>query len=174
MSLVAPALLIPIIAVGGFWAVIILGLVFWHRERMARLQNPTPASGTTMTTASPWAARSEVERGIRLAALGTGLVAGLLPIGFGPWLIIGLIPFILGCYRVAMVSLGLEPEGHPSLPPEVWLRRGIRTAVTGLIVSMVLLWIGVGPWLIAGFIPFFIGLGDVGVAFWWRRPADSA
>jgi hypothetical protein len=175
MNVVSGALLLPIVAVGGFWAVIIVALVFWHRERMARIGRETglmasPGLSDTRAEAGP----GLVERGIRLAAIGLGLVTGLGTIGFGPWLLGGLIPLIVGAYQVAMVSFGLEPEGLPSLPPAIRLKRGIRTAVIGLVVSLVLLWIGIGPWLLGGFVPLFIGLGDIGVALWWERVSRTA
>ncbi|MGC8489880.1 MAG: hypothetical protein ACP5QO_16900 [Clostridia bacterium] len=170
MNFASGALLVPIVAVGGFWAVVIVALVFWHRERMARIRRE--AGGTASPGppgAGAWSGQAQVERGIRLSAIGVGIVAGLGTMGFGPWLLGGLIPFVVGAYQVAMVSFGLEPEGHPSLSPEIWLKRGIRTAVIGLVVSLVLLWIGVGPWLLGGFIPLAVGLGDIGVALWWER-----
>ena len=161
-------LLIPLVAVGGFWALVILLVVYWHRERMARLQGAVPAPAAPPSAYAPQRVMAPVESAFRLMGVGFGLFVGLITIGWGPWLLGGIIPLLIGAYRLALIGFGMEPPGLPSRLTREWLRDGARLIGIGLLVILALLWLGWGPWLLGGTIPLGMGLGNLGAEAWWH------
>jgi len=161
------ALLIPLVAVAGFWTLVILALVFWHRERMARLQQPAPTVPVPSPNYALRRVKAPVESACRLMGVGFGLFAGLITLGWGPWLLGGIIPFLIGAYRLALIGFGVEAPGFPSRPVSEWVRDGARLVGIGLLVILVVLWLGWGPWILGGTIPLGMGLGNFGVRAWW-------
>jgi len=69
---------------------------------------------------------------------------------------------------MAMIEKGLSAyPSHPGLVQDPTmlakrsLARGLTTALVGLAITLGLLTIGVGPWLLPGLIPLFIGLAMI-------------
>jgi len=54
--------------------------------------------------------------------------------------------------------------------PRGLLRRGCITGAVGLALLLGLLTIGIGPWLLAGLIPLFVGLAEILFALLDRTP----
>ena len=69
-------------------------------------------------------------------------------------------------------KLGMYPPYQlvRSLKPNKTLKRGINTAAAGFGITFGLMFIGFGPWLIAGIIPLFVGMGQL-VSGWMEMRA---
>ncbi|MGH7708796.1 MAG: hypothetical protein ACREM8_09685 [Vulcanimicrobiaceae bacterium] len=113
----------------------LLARIMRHREAMATLQHgipPTvdpaaagayyarmsgqPAAGPRPAGYSAYAIQCQLRKGITLVAVGLALVVGLSTMGFGPWLVAGLIPLFIG---VAQVGLAWLAGGNAMpIPPE--------------------------------------------------------
>lgn len=67
--------------------------------------------------------------------------------------------------RMAMIERGLvPPERSLSLPPQTPAARrsaGVFLTVVGLAITLGLLTLGIGPWLLAGLVPAAIGIGSL-------------
>lgn len=62
--------------------------------------------------------------------------------------------------RMAMIEKGIAPPAgeKDSDTPESLLRRGLVTTLVGLALLIGLGTIGIGPWLLGGLIPMFVGI----------------
>lgn len=181
MSSVASfALLIPILAIMGFWGFLAFIIYLRHRERMARINagwpsNPSSSGSADSSWSQGWAdgrtwrSHAPIERAIRSIGIGLGVGTGLLTLGFGPWLLGGLIPMLIGLYRFGMMALNLEPAGSSSRPLDAWIKSGLYQGALGLALFLGLLTLGIGPWLIAGTVLMGGALGNIGVWFWFRE-----
>lgn len=78
---------------------------------------------------------------------------------------------------LAMIEKGIDPHTHPerqqesapvpdgSPAPRRRLMGGTVTAAVGLALTLGLLTLGIGPWLLGGLVPLFIGLAILFVRF---------
>lgn len=170
--------LVPLVLFVAIAAIIIAVLYFRHKERMAYLTGahqapPAPAPGYPYGPPPyqppyqppPVPPSHPLATSLNTAGIGLGITLGLLPLGFGPWLIVGLIPLFVGLVRLGLLQF--EPPTPPIAAPERlrWLRRGLWTAGIGLAVVLAFLTIGFGPWLLPGTITLGYGVGQL-LAFW--------
>jgi len=167
--------LIPLMAIVAVAAIIIVVIYVRHKERMAYLsgaQPPAPPPYPPPYPSQPNAARqpyAPMPRAIlhplpsilNLTGIGLGITVGLLPIGFGPWLIVGLIPLFIGLVRLGLMFL--EPPAPPpsAVERQLWLRRGLWTGAIGLALLIGLATIGFGPWELPATITLGYGLGQL-------------
>ena len=64
---------------------------------------------------------------------------------------------------MAMIERGIDPQAFAALPVALAnpLDRAMRTTAIGLALTLGLSFIGIGPWLLGGLIPLFIGLAKL-------------
>lgn len=76
--------------------------------------------------------------------------------------------------RMALIArdLPLEETKSPTEKHKLFLAIGLTISLVGLALSLGLATFGLGPWLLAGLIPFFIGLAVV-LASLILRPAKA-
>lgn len=77
--------------------------------------------------------------------------------------------------RMAMIEKGIAPpccyEHRGEGDRRASLRRGITVAMVGLALTLGLVTLGVGPWLLGGLIPLFVGLSIL--IGYYLTPEDS-
>lgn len=77
--------------------------------------------------------------------------------------------------RMAMIEKGIAPpccdEHRGEGDRKAGLRRGITVAMVGLALTLGLMTLGVGPWLLGGLIPLFVGLSIL--VDYYLSPGDS-
>ncbi len=164
--------LIPLVLFVAIAAIIIAVLYFRHKERMAYLTGgrptePPPAPGNGYPYPPPYGypppmPSSPLAMALNTVGIGLGITVGLLPVGFGPWLIVGLIPLFVGLVRLGLLQF--DPPRPPVSAGERlrWLRRGLWTGGIGLALTLAFLTLGVGPWLLPGTITLGYGAGQLG------------
>lgn len=166
--------LIPIVSTLAFFGLIFAIFYFRHRERMAWLERsrttgddlPPPGVNDPFRHSyrdhGPYAAYP-LRHALRLVGVGVGLSLGLVTLGFGPWLLGGLIPLFIGLVRLAVLLL--SPEGpREEVSPQIlrhWLVQGLTTLAVGLALLVGLATLGSGPWLLAGGVVSGVGLSDL-------------
>ena len=165
--------LIPLVLFVAIAAIIIAVLYFRHKERMAYLTAIRPVQPSVAGTAAndapsdphynypPAALPHPLSTALVTTGIGLGITLGLLPIGFGPWLIVGLVPLFVGLVRLGLMQF--EPPAPSPSPVERlrWLRRGLWTAGIGLAIVLAFLTLGIGPWLLPGTITLGYGVGQL-------------
>ncbi len=165
--------LIPLVLFVAIAAIIIAVLYFRHKERMAYLTAIRPVQPSVAGTAAndapsvphyiypPAALPHPLSTALVTTGIGLGIALGLLPIGFGPWLIVGLVPLFVGLVRLGLMQF--EPPAPSPSPVERlrWLRRGLWTAGIGLAIVLAFLTLGIGPWLLPGTITLGYGVGQL-------------
>lgn len=165
--------LIPLVLFVATAAIIIAVLYFRHKERMAYLTaahpNQPPVPGGTYPygpPGSPYAYPPAVPphplaTSLNTCGIGLGITLGLLPLGFRPFLIVGLIPLFVGLVRLGLLQF--EPPQPPVAPIERlrWLRRGLWTGGIGLALALAFLTLGFGAWLLPGLITLGYGAGQL-------------
>ncbi len=165
--------LIPLVLFVAIAAIIIAVLYFRHKERMAYLTAIRPVQPSVAGTAAndapsvphyiypPAALPHPLSTALVTTGIGLGIALGLLPIGFGPWLIVGLVPLFVGLVRLGLMQF--EPPAPSPSPVERlrWLRRGLWTAGIGLAIVLAFLTLGIGPWLLPGTITLGYGAGQL-------------
>lgn len=105
-----------------------------------------------------------------------------------PFLLPALIVVVIFAYLVmvrymrhkeymAMIEKGIDPHAHPeqqresapvpegSASPRRRPLGGMVTAAVGLALTLGLLTLGIGPWLLGGLVPLFVGLAILFVWF---------
>jgi hypothetical protein len=116
----------------------------------------------------------------------SGTVVGAIAVG-GFWVVLGLAVYLCYRERVARYQAGWmpPPESRPPNPPsgpqaddaQYWgppprggewgmrsrFERAARLAGVGLGIFFGLLTLGVGPWLVGGLVPLFIGMSRLGM-----------
>lgn len=62
--------------------------------------------------------------------------------------------------RMAMIAKGIAPPGEEAAErtPQSQLRRALTSTLVGVALLLGLLTLGIGPWLLGGLIPMFIGI----------------
>lgn len=118
-----------IISLSGIFAVFVLPVIVWlifrmfaHRERMAMIARGIHPNGPAPSEESRWAtfgqpmrpgemldpvqAQYAMRRSIMLAAVGLAITIGLSFLGYGPWLILGMIPLFIGVAQLMIATLG--------------------------------------------------------------------
>ncbi len=167
--------LIPLVLFVAIAAIIIAVLYFRHKERMAyltgvRAPEPPAAPGNTYPypppvpppyTYPPPAPPRPLATSLNMVGIGLGITLGLLPIGFGPWLIVGLIPLFIGLVRLGLLQFDPPSPAVPAMERLHWLRRGLWTGGIGLAFVLAFLTLGIGPWLLPGTITLGYGLGQL-------------
>jgi len=164
--------LVPLVLFAAIAAIIIAVLYFRHKERMAYLSGqhlvPPPAPGPYPypPPQAPYAYPPAVPPhplaiSLNTTGIGLGITLGLLPIGFGPWLIVGLIPLFVGLVHLGLLQF--EPPRPPLSAGERlrWLRRGLWTGGIGLALLLAFLTIGLGPWLLPATITLGYAVGQL-------------
>jgi hypothetical protein len=167
-------ILIPLVLFVAIAAIIIAVLYFRHRERMAYLsggrayppppppQQPYAPPGAPPYPYPPALPPHPLATALNTTGIGLGITLGFLTLGFGPWLIVGLIPLFVGLVRLGLLQF--EPPQPPVPAPERlrWLRRGLWTGAIGLALVLAFLTLGIGPWLLPGAITLGYGVGQLG------------
>jgi hypothetical protein len=139
-----PDLVIPIV---GIFFIFGLPVIAWlvhramafrenemkHLERIEMLRRgmipgetipnvmPPPGASRMPSQMSTSEAHEALRKGLTLAAIGLAITIGLSFIGWGPWLIGGLIPLFIGIVQVAFAVLSgsaLPPQSHVPPPPQ--------------------------------------------------------
>ncbi len=164
--------LVPLVLFVSIAAIIIAVLYFRHRERMAYLSGTHPVEpppvGAYPYVPPPYAnppvaPPHPLATSLNTVGIGLGITLGMLPIGFGPWLIVGLIPLFVGLVRLGLLQF--EPPQPPvsASDRQRWLRRGLWTGGIGLALVLAFLTLGLGPWLLPGTITLGYGAGQLAV-----------
>lgn len=109
------ALLIPILAICAVFGYVTVKRYWEHRERMAAIEKGIAPSQLDLDGTSieaPASPRSRLQSALVTTAVGVALTIGLGTIGFGPWLLGGLIPLFVGLAGVFgyLVSGGPKPR----------------------------------------------------------------
>ena len=165
--------LIPLVLFVAIAAIIIAVLYFRHKERMAYLTATHPVQPPVAGPAGsyapsdprysypPAALPHPLSTALVTTGVGLGITLGLLPIGFGPWLIVGLVPLFIGLVRFGLLQFE-PPVPSPAAAERLrWLRRGLWTGGIGLAVVLAFLTLGIGPWLLPGTITLGYGVGQL-------------
>lgn len=94
--------LVPSLIVLILCASVLAPVLFKHQRQMALIANGVDPQAPPARHAE---STSRQERAMRQTALGLALTLGLATIGFGPWLLGGLIPLFLGLAKLLAVKL---------------------------------------------------------------------
>ncbi len=113
------ALLIPILGILAIFAYSTIKRYWEHRERMAAIEKGVLPSqiGEDADIAEVGASpSSRLQSALVTTAVGLALTVGLGSIGFGPWLLGGLIPLFVGLAGIFtyLVSSRPRPQGPDS------------------------------------------------------------
>jgi hypothetical protein len=103
---------VPVLVVAIIFAFVYKQRQFVHQERLAMIEKglmPENLKDLTDIPITPSTARS-LHGGIVTALVGLALLLGLSTIGFGPWLLGGLIPLAVGIGQV--ISYVITSNGH--------------------------------------------------------------
>jgi len=159
--------LLAMVVVLAVAVVIVAAMYFRHQERMAELGKNQIAHSSeggapellTPPLASAAAYGHPLVRATTLAGLGLGLSFGLATIGFGPWLLGGLIVLAVGLVQTGqwLWQPGLTPPSAKER--RAWRESALRIGAVGIALFVGLGLIGFGPALIPGSILIGLGLG---------------
>jgi hypothetical protein len=117
--------LVPCISTFVFFTLVFGFVIIWrwfgHRERMAQIQQGFVPSDQGPEMGNGRDSRKLLGRGLGLVALGLALLIGLYPFGFvvaepwplrfGPWMVIGLIPFFIGLALLITYYVSRQKHG---------------------------------------------------------------
>lgn len=105
-------ILVPLGLFATIFAIIFANNYFKYRRDMAMIQRGldprTPLGAQPQDLAA-----YRMERGLTLTGIGLAFTIGLGFIGFGPWLLAGLVPLFIGLSRILAVLL--ERERHDAV-----------------------------------------------------------
>lgn len=134
-------LLAVLVIFGGPITYFIINRLFTHNERMEMLKRgmippqdlkkarvytaPPPYTGQQAQTVQPMyyqdlQAQAALRKGISITAVGFAITFGLSFIGFGPWLIGGLVPLFVGIAQIIIAVMSgaqFGPQRMQSFPP---------------------------------------------------------
>ncbi|HEY8415563.1 MAG TPA: DUF6249 domain-containing protein [Thermaerobacter sp.] len=108
------AILMPVIVVFIVFLYVGWNRYLKHRERMAMIEKglvpDLTDSDDEKEPVRSHRSRNRLETGLITAAIGLALTLGLYSLGFGPWLLGGLIPLFVGLANILAYLLGPDAE----------------------------------------------------------------